>query len=171
MKSAAVLAISSLALLLSACATPYQQIGTSIAGGYSANRLSAETFEVRFAGNAFTDPQQAYDFALLRAAETALEHNFLYFELLGHRDESSAESVSMLPTSYTTGTVNTYGGRSTYNEITTTYPMDVPVMKPVVALRILALESSTPRDRHAGKIYDAEGVRRELRQKHGLTYP
>jgi len=138
MKRLVVLAV---ALIATACATPYQQVGTTVAGGYSTNRLSTETFEVRFDGNGFTDPKRAYDFAFLRAAEVAIEHNFPYFILIGHQDDTSTEIIRGNPTSFTTGTVNTYGGYGTYSGTTTTYSNNIPVTKPSIALRIFCLES------------------------------
>jgi hypothetical protein len=171
MKPITVLAVSLVALSLSACATPYQQIGTTIEGGYSTSRLSTEIFEVRFSGNGFTDPKRAYDFAFLRAAEVALEYNFPYFELLGHQDDTSTEILQTAPTSYTTGAVNTYGGSGAYSSTTTTYRNDIPVMKPSLSLRILGLESPDSLGKHAGKIYVAEDVKQELRQKYKLNQP
>ncbi len=103
-----------LSLIVVACATPYQRVGTTIAGGYSSNRLSTEAFEVRFDGNGFTDPKRTYDFAFLRAAEVAIEHNFPYFVLIGHQDDTSSEIIHGNPTSYTTGTATSYGGYGTF---------------------------------------------------------
>jgi len=85
-------------LLLSACATPYQPIATTVAGGYSSTRLSEAVFDVRFNGNGFTNPKRAYDFAFLRAAEITLEHNYSYFVLIGHQDETSTEIIHGNPT-------------------------------------------------------------------------
>ncbi len=57
-----------LALLLTACATPYQQVGTTIARGYSYNRINEAIFDVSFIGNGFTNNQTAFDYALFRSA-------------------------------------------------------------------------------------------------------
>lgn len=160
-----------LIVLMSGCATPYQQVGTSDAGGYSTNRLSTEAFEVRFDGNGFTDPKRAYDFAFLRAAEVALEHNFPYFVLIGHQDDTSTEIIYGTPTTYTSGTVNTYGNSATYSGTTTTYGNDIPVTKPSLALRIFCLETPDALGKHSGQVFTAAEVKKELRQKYKLDKP
>jgi hypothetical protein len=41
--------------------------------------MAPDTFRVVFAGNGYTPTQQAQDFAMLRAAELAIEKGFAYF--------------------------------------------------------------------------------------------
>ena len=154
--------------ILFACATPYQRIGTTVAGGYSSTRVATNQFDVRFLGNGFTEPRRAYDFALLRASEVALEHNYPYFVLLGQQDQSKSEIVRGNSTSYTTGTLNTQGGFGSFNGTTTTYNNDIPVMKPGTALRIYCMESRDELGPHAGNVYDAQQVRSQLRSKYQL---
>lgn len=154
--------------LLAGCATPYQPAGTTVAGGYSSTRLSEAVFDVRFNGNGFTDPKQAYDFTLLRAAEVALEHNYPYFVLIGHQDKTTTELIQGNSTSYTTGTVNAYGNYGSYNGVTTTYSNDIPVTKPALTIRILCLETRDSLGKQAGQIYDAQQVKDNLRKKYGL---
>jgi hypothetical protein len=160
-----------LTLLLVSCATPYQQVGTTVAGGYSSNRLSNEVFEVRFDGNGFTQPKRARDFALLRAAEIALEHNYPYFVIIGNHDKTSTEIIRGDSTSYTTGTITTFGDYGTYQGTTTTFSNDIPVTKPSLALRIFCFESPDTLGKHAGIVYTAQEIKRELRQKYGLDNP
>lgn len=93
---------------ISGCATTYGPRG--IDGGYSETRRADSIYVVRFEGNGFTKPDQAEEMAFLRAAELTLEKGFKYFTILG---ESSATNSTAVPTptqSYTTGTVNPYGG-------------------------------------------------------------
>lgn len=161
--------IACLALgFLVSCATPYQMIGTSVAGGYSSTQLSQDQFEIRFNGNGFTKPKQAYDFALLRAADLSLEHNYSYFILMGHQDKSKTIIIPGATTSYTTGTVSSSNGYGTYSGTTTSYTNDVPIHKPSVSLLIRCLETKEGLDSHVGKVYSANEIRREIRQQYGL---
>ena len=48
-------------------------------------------------GNGFTPPRQAADFAMLRAAEIALEHKFRYFTILGEFDRSGVDYAQFNP--------------------------------------------------------------------------
>jgi hypothetical protein len=70
-------------LLLSGCATPYQERG--YLGGYKETRLKQNVFRVSFKGNSFTDKRKASDFALLRCAEVTLEKGFRFFVISGSR--------------------------------------------------------------------------------------
>lgn len=65
---------------LVACgATPYQSgIGT-YTGGYYETQMGPDTFRVNFSGNGFTPTQMAQDYAILRAAELALQRGYPYF--------------------------------------------------------------------------------------------
>lgn len=62
-------------LLLEGCATSHQEKGFT--GGYSETQLAPDVFRVNFAGNGYTSSERAQDFALLRAAELSLVHEFL----------------------------------------------------------------------------------------------
>jgi hypothetical protein len=67
-------------IISSSCSTPYQkQSWYSHRGGYSAIKLTDNSFRVTFNGNAITDGNTAIDFALLRSAELAKLNDFKYF--------------------------------------------------------------------------------------------
>jgi hypothetical protein len=67
-------------IISSSCSTPYQkQSWYSHRGGYSATKLTDNSFRVTFNGNAITDGSTAIDFALLRSAELAKLNDFKYF--------------------------------------------------------------------------------------------
>lgn len=71
------LLLLSCGFLLSACVTGY---APSTGGdGFSETQLSPTSFQVTFRGNTKTTPERAYDFALLRAAELALNNKCPYF--------------------------------------------------------------------------------------------
>lgn len=86
-----ILTVISLAVFLSACATPYQKVG--FGGGYSETQLSGNMFNVRFQGNGFTSHERVSDLALLRCAEVCLEHGFGFFVIT---EEQSFDSAGMI---------------------------------------------------------------------------
>lgn len=153
-------------LLFASCATPYQEAGESVAGGHMFKRESTNVFKVAFSGNGFTSPKRAKDFAMLRAAEITLEHQFMYFTIIGKQDTSSTDYIDTGGSSYTTGTVSSHGGYSTYSGTTTYTPSTTPVHKPasLVAIRCYTARPSG----HVGKVYDAKSVQDELRAKYKL---
>lgn len=151
-------------LLLSGCAsTPYQQFGHS--GGYEFRQLSKSEFLVAFAGNGFTKPKQAMDFAMLRAAETTLEYDYKFFVVKDVEDRSVKDNVALPATSNTQGTVTTYGNMSYFNGTTTTYQNNVPIYKPGVILRIKCFKEKVSGE---GKIHDAVKFKAEIRKQYGL---
>ena len=83
---------------LSACSTGYQAEG--FLGGFTDTQLADNVFEVSFSGNAYTAPQQAGDFVMLRAAELAVAHGYPYFIINDEGDTS------------TKGFIGSYGGGS-----------------------------------------------------------
>ncbi len=86
-------------LVLSGCATPYQNTG--FAGGFSESRTGRSKFSVAFAGNGYTSGKRAGELCLLRCAELTLGNEFRYFVLSENRNEIDRS------TSITSGT---YGG-------------------------------------------------------------
>lgn len=104
-----------LAMLLTipaGCATDYKS--QSFRGGYSEVRLDANVFTVRFAGNAYTSPEKAADFCLLRCAELALANGYPYFIIVDSSHYTKQGTVTTPATAYTTGTANTYGTATAY---------------------------------------------------------
>lgn len=73
-------------LLLGACATA---IGTSYAPadakryGYSEQRVEGDRFRITFRGDGATPPEVVEDYALLRAAELAVESGYNWFRIVG----------------------------------------------------------------------------------------
>jgi len=149
---------------LSGCATPYQQVGTSVAGGFYSERVAQNRFAVSFVGNGFTEPKRASDFALLRAAEVTLEYHFTHFTIDGQGDLSRTSTVHMGSTSTTTGTVSPYG---TYTGFTNTTSNDMPVFKPGTKLVITCFDG-LPEDKHIGRVFDANTVVQELKAKYHI---
>ena len=78
-----------LSIALVGCATPYRPIKAGT--GFSDKRIAPDEFEVGFQANGQTSPQQASDFALLRAAEITLENGFTCFAVVDITNTSSAK--------------------------------------------------------------------------------
>ena len=79
-------------LVLSGCATPYQDKGFT--GGFEETRLDVDVYQIRFSGNGLTGEQRAFDFAFLRAAELTLEAGYSYFVVLDGKDWVDASTGS-----------------------------------------------------------------------------
>jgi len=165
-----VLALSAFCFICNAlvgCATPYQKLGTSITGGYQYQRLTENAFTVSFLGNGFTSPTRASDFALLRAAEIALEHNYAYFTILGDRDLSGTDNVQIHHPSYSTGTLTSSGGTAFVNTTTTGGGVtNITIHKPGSEITIRCFES--PPGGHAGIVLNANETATRIRDKYRL---
>ncbi|NWG93283.1 MAG: hypothetical protein HXY21_12390 [Parvularculaceae bacterium] len=80
------LIIGAAALALAACATA---VGTEYAAadragyGYASTRIEGDRFRVSFAGDGATPASVVEDYALLRAAEIALENGYDWFRVVG----------------------------------------------------------------------------------------
>jgi hypothetical protein len=157
-----------LVLFVTGCATPYQKVvGTDISGGHSFRRLTEDAFVVNFVANGFTPPKQAADFAMLRAAEVTLEHNFRYSTIVGEFDLSGVDYSQFTTPGHTTGTVTSYGGVAVFSATTTpATTTQVPIFKPGRGLAIRCYDR-TPKG-HAGKVYDAAMVASQIRSKYRL---
>ncbi len=80
--------IAVLLVFVAGCATPYRPARGG--DGYQDSALAPDEFGVSFKGNGETSPQQANDFALLRASQVTLEHGFHYFAVIDVTNTSSA---------------------------------------------------------------------------------
>ena len=78
------------ALLTSACATTYGDIGFW-GEGVAADQLASDTFRIRSRGNGATEHATIEDFALLRAAETVKGACFTHFVVLDGADRTEVE--------------------------------------------------------------------------------
>ena len=85
--------IGLLALLLSGCATSYQNRGLS--GGYSEKRISDSVYVVTFSGNSLASRDRIYDFFLYRCAELTLSQGYALFET--RRPGQSTQRAAELP--------------------------------------------------------------------------
>ncbi|HEX7647532.1 MAG TPA: hypothetical protein VF450_09000 [Noviherbaspirillum sp.] len=74
--------IAVLALLLTACATPYQPFELFGRGGYSDKKISENVYQVAYYGNGATNMGTLNSLLMYRTAEITLDHGFDYFEVL-----------------------------------------------------------------------------------------
>ena len=91
--------IIGLALLTSACATTYGDIGFG-GDGVAADQMAADTFRIRSRGNGATEHATIEDYALLRAAETVKGACFTHFVVLDGADRTEVEE-SVTPAHWT----------------------------------------------------------------------
>jgi hypothetical protein len=153
---------------LSGCATPYQKIGTDLSGGHSFHRISTDVFVVSFMGNGFTPPRQAADFAMLRAAEIALEYKFRYFAILGEFDRSGVDCAQFTTPGSTTGSVINYGDFATFSAITTPpTTTQIPIFEPGSELAIRCYDKAP--GGHTGQVFEATNVASQLRLRYKVT--
>jgi hypothetical protein len=132
------------AVLLSACATPYQPVG--LEGGYSHTRVGADMFNVVFRGNADTTWPTAENYTLYRCAELTLESGFDYFIVVTSSPDSPLFQAS--PGSYPSTTST---GRGSYPMVVVTiraFKGERPSAQAFAARDVLqTLEPSIKRER------------------------
>ncbi len=85
-------------LALGACAlqpTPYKPKDDS-RYGYSEQRLEADRYRVRFAGNDVTERDTVQNYLLFRAAELTLENGFTHFRMLDEQVDEIEDDKSVV---------------------------------------------------------------------------
>ncbi|MBH2008319.1 MAG: hypothetical protein I8H71_01330 [Xanthomonadaceae bacterium] len=153
------LAAVSSALALAGCATPYGPSG--MAGGYSETRRADDIYIVRYQGNGFTKPEQAEEMVFLRAAELTVEKGYRFFSILGESGSTDTATVAMPSQTYTTGTVNQWGGFQ--SRTTSTGGMPMTIRRPSARLHI---GLSNVKFSDARTFYDAAEVVQDLGAKY-----
>ena len=106
-------------LLLSGCATEYGA-KSFWAGGFEETQLAPDVYRVTFSANDSTTMARTSDFALLRAAELALENGYPYFEVLDAKQWVNTDVYSTPVTTTTTGSVVGSGNTVAGSSVTTT---------------------------------------------------
>ena len=81
--------------IIQGCATSYQKDGFT--GGFSETQLSDRAWRVTFNGNTHTSKEQAYDFALLRAAELTISKGYSMFEVTSQYVGTNSQNIPMMP--------------------------------------------------------------------------
>lgn len=137
--------------LLAGCATGYQPKGFK--GGFTETQLAPDSWRVSFGGNAFTSPEAAVDYTLLRCAELTLQGGYTHFVVI------SGENRRNVSTSTTPMYANTVGNRTTITGGDT-----VSISKPTTTNVIVMLNGSPAGTR----AFDAAFLTASLKKKYGL---
>jgi len=178
--------IALLMLALAACTTPPTNYVPATAGptmpklgsqpvtpmderfGYSESQISPSIVRVNFSGSAGTNDTRAVDFALLRAAEVALEQGYPYFVVRDHDNKSTSNTSTTTSTGFPTTTCNKKGlctttyGPSTTTSTTTRWPTHE---------NLIELFAEVPPDSETLFVLEARFVQRVLREKYELENP
>ena len=144
--------------------TPYKSQEWNFLGGYSDTKVEEDTYDIQFKGNAFTKREAVIDYALLRSAEVALEHQCVAFAIIDAKERVSTEENPEGEISYLDGQklmhpISVYGNFST--EAGKTYFLQ----KPDVVNRILCFKTQPSIDHH---VYDPHFITLTLRTKYGI---
>lgn len=115
------IALLALALTLSACSTPYQEMG--FMGGVAAQRMTADTYRIVSRGNGYTGQTQVQDYTMLKAAETTKAAGGTHFRVVSAQDATREGAFVNPGHANTTFYANT--ASTTYTPATVT-----PVIKP-----------------------------------------
>ncbi|MAS93290.1 MAG: hypothetical protein CMO55_08845 [Verrucomicrobiales bacterium] len=151
--------------LLTSCATGYYA-ENGARGGHEYRRVDTNTFQVTFNGNAVTSSKRAKDFALLRAADLCLEHDFESFII--QQQVSHVDTQTYQTGSYSTTNASYYGNANggTLYGTTTTTPKTRTVSKPSAGIEIYCFNGDPPP--HSGKTYQAAEVREQIRAEYEM---
>jgi hypothetical protein len=80
------------AVTISGCATPYQEMG--FLGGVDSSQIDATTLRISARGNSFTDVGQIRDYVMLKAAEETLAHGYDMFLIVAEHDATEVDTFS-----------------------------------------------------------------------------
>jgi len=132
--------------------------------GYSEQEYSPTLYIVSFSANGSTPQESAEDFALLRAAELAIEHGYRYFAVRDRLNLSTEYSYTTQNPPMPVTTCNKDGQCFTFYSPggTSTFTTQLPAYA-----NVIELYGDAP---SADELfaYEADFVRRALRAKHGL---
>jgi hypothetical protein len=178
-----------LALVLSACATSYGDMGFN--GGVKHEWTAPDILVVEAVGNGYTEEKKVSEMALLWAAEQTYIAQYAYF-LPYSSDNLGKKSTFYTPTTTTTsvrgranttytgttvqgygGVSNTYGTANTdiYGSATTTTEggMPIVVFRPGVRLYFYTFDE-VPEEIRPGQYYETEAIIKELGPKYLKDY-
>jgi hypothetical protein len=163
-------------VLVHGCATRYAPAPSPGAPGYSIEPLGPEEAWVAFCGNGNTPSDRALDFALLRAAEWALEKGCAWFVLADVVNISSVKTYTTAPQLYRGTRLNDGSGPALLGATGVASPgtesipllrtesVSRPYFRPGVRLRVRLIAAPTENP----SPYAAAAVRQQVRRKYGL---
>ena len=176
------LALVVFTFLIAGCATGYQ--ATSFSGGYKDLKIQDGLYKISFEGNGYTSMEKAADFALLRAAELALEQGYPFFVIAEHNNAVKNESFTTPVTANTQGTyrgssrnLGTYAAGSYYGtentrgsySSTTTYSggETYNIEKPRTRLTVEYFRGRPIN--YPGTVYEAKQVQTNIKNQYGVS--
>ena len=153
-------------LALAACATA---VGTAYAPadskgyGYAETRIEADRYRVSFAGDGATPPNVVEDYALLRAAELAVENGYDWFRVIGRTVDEEEKGGVGLGGGFGTGS---YGRRSSVG-VGVGGNLGTVGAKKFYTARLEALfgKGEKPAGGEGGEVYDARSVIETIRAR------
>jgi hypothetical protein len=98
------------AVLLSSCTSYYRAYNRWNGDGYQETFYAPDIVSVSFSGNANTSYENVNDFAMLRAAELALQNNYKYFAVNSTRDLTQQHLKTSAGSSTTTEKITEKNG-------------------------------------------------------------
>lgn len=150
-------------VFLQSCSTSYQPRGFT--GGFTETQLAPDIARVSFIGNGYTSRDRAQDFALLRAAELALQAGYSYFAVINERNDTTESSFTTAGYSYTSGTAYQIGGGVNYSGTTTYVPgRTVQITSPESGLLVKFLKKQP----QGLMTFDAAYIAKSLREKYKI---
>lgn len=162
-KNAQLSAIIFVTLLITGCATPYQEMGYS--GGFESNWLAPDVLTVDVKGNGFTDDRRVKDYALLQAAERAQEAGYRYFTIISNKNNGHQDQFYIPPTSTTTTTGVVTENSFTAKSTTTTTGGVEQIYKPARSI-VVRMFRNVPPGYLPGQYCDVTKILGTLGQKY-----
>ena len=151
--------------VVTGCATPYQSQG--FRGGFDETRLQPNVFRVSFVGNAQTSAQTASDYALLRAAELALENGFTHFVVTDSQNQSQSGVFTTPGSSTSTVHAHKMGGQTT-GMVNTHHTPGQSILFSKPRSSIIVYMGSQRDFMDPTQVFDAGFVVNSLKSKHGI---
>jgi hypothetical protein len=152
-KTAAFAALALGAAHLTACATPYQELG-GLRGGVKAVQITANIAQVTARGTAATDPDKVQRYALRKAAETTVAAGYDLFEVVADVDRSRSGQAGA---AYTTGGLGGFPALA----------LTMPFVKPGQTFLIRMSRGSLP-DSAGPTVFDARQVIQHIGGRYGV---
>lgn len=161
-RALAVLSIAALAACATAVGTAYAPADAK-GYGYSETRIEQDRYRITFAGDGATPPEVVEDYALLRAAELAVENGYDWFRIVGRALDEQEKGGVGIGAGVGTGS---YGRRSGVS-VGVGGDLGTVGAKRFYTARIEALFGSgeKPADDSGSEIYDARSVIETIRAR------
>jgi len=137
-----IITAASVALFLTACSTPYQDMG--LRGGVQAVQITTDIAQVTARGSATTDPDKIQRYALRKAAETTVASGYDLFQVVADVDRTRLVSGGG---GYSTGAL---GGLPALG-------LNMPFVRPGQTFLVRMSRGQVPAGA-AGTIFDAHEV-------------